>query len=141
MQEKNKSSEEQSINKKKAHHNLIHNTMIEVQEAFPQGRLFRTEPTLARQFHTGRVMKFGVAGSPDIYGWIPVGGVAVYTGIEIKTGKAKMSPEQRDMGMLIRARGGIFVVGREEIYQTVKDVINQTEVISRKMVNFTIHGT
>ena len=138
MPEKKKALGVRSTNKKKAHNALIHNTMVEVQLFYPQCRLFRSEPTLARQFHSHQVMKFGVKGMPDLYGFIPVAGVAVFTGIEIKTGKAVLTQEQKDMQGIIQSLGGIYVVGREEIYETIKELQKRMTSIEEKLSRFSL---
>ncbi len=56
-----------------------------------------------------RFLRFGLKGSPDILG-IADGGT--FVGIEVKTGAAKQTPEQRLFEAMVWRRGGVYVVAR-----------------------------
>lgn len=58
-------------------------------------------------------VKIGTPGEPDIDGILTrLDGVGVRLGIEIKTGNAKQTEEQKDYQQMIRSRGGIYIVVR-----------------------------
>ena len=60
-----------------------------------------------------RPLKFGTPGEPDIEGILPIGFCGCWLGVEVKTGRDKMTEGQvlfRDM--IVRA-GGIFVEARD----------------------------
>ncbi len=54
-----------------------------------------------------RFLRFGMKGSPDILG-IADGGR--FVGIEVKTGAAKQSPEQKLFQAMVFRRGGLYVL-------------------------------
>lgn len=56
-----------------------------------------------------RFLKFGMKGSPDIIG-IANGGR--FVGIEVKTGHAKQSPEQKLFQAMVFKRSGIYILAR-----------------------------
>ena len=108
-------------------------TLEHIQKSYPQCRLFRSEAILLRQYHSGSIMKMGTPGHPDLYGILPLCGIGVFIGIEIKTGKAKLSPEQLGFQMLIKNTGGLFVVGRENIQQTANELDKHIDKLIKKM--------
>ncbi len=61
-----------------------------------------------------RFLRFGMKGSPDIIG-IADGGI--FVGIEVKTGNARQSPEQKLFEAMVFRRGGVYVLAR-----SIKDV-------------------
>ena len=56
-----------------------------------------------------RFLKFGMKGSPDIIG---VANGGIFLGIEVKTGQAKQSPEQKLFQAMVGKRGGIYILAR-----------------------------
>ena len=108
----------------------LQNLIIEaVQKEFPKSRLFRNNTGraypltsfkrawsfLIKGVHPPwlRPVIFGVVGSGDLAGWIPVNGYAVTLHIEAKVGSDKMSEEQLTFQRVLSASGGIYVVARD----------------------------
>lgn len=56
-----------------------------------------------------RFLRFGLKGSPDIIG-IADGGR--FVGIEVKTGTARQTPEQKLFEAMVFRRGGLYVLAR-----------------------------
>jgi hypothetical protein len=79
-------------------------------------------------------------GSPDLVGWVPVTitpemvgqTVAVFCGLEIKTGRQKARPEQQAFLDAVRAAGGIAAV----VYGTADAV----EAVKKGLVASAIHA-
>jgi len=66
--------------------------------------------------HSGAVsgLSFGLGpGSPDLVGWITVGEIAVFVGIEIKTGTGRVRPNQQAWLDRLLSAGGIAFVARD----------------------------
>ena len=108
--------------------------LIEIPKHFPGARCWRrnvgkavgmdTVAQAVRLIAAGRIadgvlllqsrpLKFGTPGEPDIEGILPIGFCGCWLGVEVKTGRDKMTEGQvlfRDM--IVRA-GGIFVEARD----------------------------
>ena len=108
--------------------------LIEIPKRFPNGRVWRnntgkgvgidTVERAIRLLGAGQIkeavmllrsrpISFGLVGSPDIEGILPIGFCGCWLGVEVKTGRDKMTEGQvlfRDM--IVRA-GGIFVEARD----------------------------
>ncbi len=69
-----------------------------------------------------RFLKFGMKGSPDIIGILDGG---TFFGIEVKTGAAKQSPEQKLFEAMVFRRRGVYIVAR-----CLDDVANALESIT-----------
>lgn len=61
-----------------------------------------------------RFLRFGMKGSPDIIG---IGNGGIFVGIEVKTGNARQSPEQKLFEAMVSRRRGVYVLAR-----SIKDV-------------------
>jgi hypothetical protein len=62
----------------------------------------------------GRLIRFGLhVGSSDLIGWTPRNGVAVFTAVECKTTRGRLTPEQERFLAAVRAAGGIGLVCRD----------------------------
>src|SRR4051812_42536707 len=61
-----------------------------------------------------RFLRFGMKGSPDILG---IGDGGVFLGIEVKTGNARQSPEQKLFEAMVFRRRGVYILAR-----SIKDV-------------------
>lgn len=57
-----------------------------------------------------RLVRFGVKGLPDILGWLPINGVAVTMGLEIKRKGGRVRPEQRAFLDRLREAGGVALL-------------------------------
>ena len=96
------------------------NTQIRSDATKQGARLFRNNTGV---FFTksGRRVRTGLAvGSPDLVGWIPtkitpemIGKtLAVFYGVEAKTGKLKLTTQQRRFLQKLKNDGGVAVVAR-----------------------------
>ncbi len=56
-----------------------------------------------------RFLRFGMKGSPDILGIIDGG---IFIGIEVKTGNAHQTAEQKFFEAMVLRRGGVYVLAR-----------------------------
>lgn len=56
-----------------------------------------------------RFLRFGMKGSPDILGIADDG---IFVGIEVKTGNARQSPEQKLFEAMVFRRGGVYILAR-----------------------------
>lgn len=87
----------------------------------PEARLFRNQVGSLPDPRTGRLVTFGLArGSADLIGWRTVvvtpdmvgKRLAVFTSIEVKTPRGRLTPEQHNWLHAVRAAGGIAGVAR-----------------------------
>lgn len=108
--------------RKSKHNSTIDRTILEFQKRFPQGRLWRREPMLAREVHSGNLVRTGQKGMSDLYGYVHALGLALYLEIEVKTGKATLREHQKIWGETTFKNGGIFIVGREDIDKTMQEI-------------------
>ena len=74
----------------------------------------------------GRLVYFGIEGEPDICGFVPVLGVAVRLGIEVKIGKDSMSTAQEVFREQLVKNGGIYVIAKS-VEQARKDLLSSIE--------------
>lgn len=75
-------------------------------------RLFRNNCG-ALQDASGRWVHYGLAdGSSDLIGWTVRNGVAVFTALEVKSAKGRVTPEQQQFIDAVREAGGIAGVCR-----------------------------
>jgi hypothetical protein len=77
------------------------------------GRLWRNNSG-RMQSNDGRWIQFGVAspGGSDLIGFMPVGGVPVFTAIEVKYGKTRTTMEQQMFVGMVKTSGGIAGIVR-----------------------------
>ncbi len=67
-------------------------------------------------------MKVGLKGMSDLFGIIKdENGVGRFIAIEIKTGKAVQTKEQKNYMKMVRNMGGIYIVGRD-VDQVISDI-------------------
>ena len=104
------------------HNSTVNRTVLEFQKRFPQGRLWRREPMTAREIHSGNIVRTGQKGMSDLYGYVHAMGLALYLEIEVKTGKATLREHQKVWGEATFKNGGIFLVGREDVEETLKQI-------------------
>lgn len=119
---------------KKSKHNFIANqTILEFQKEYPKGRLWRREPITTIDARTGNWIKEGQSGMSDLYGYVHAMGLALYLEIEIKTGKASLRKNQRVWRDTTFKNGGIFVVGREDTKQTLKEIEEHIQAVEARL--------
>lgn len=94
-------------------------------------------PTVQRALATGdlsllRPVQFGMAGEPDLCGWLAWRGIGVRLGIEVKR-KDKQSPEQIAWQNAMRKAGAIYIVARdpEECRLALASEIERLESLDR----------
>ena len=62
----------------------------------------------ALQDKTGRWVQYGLAvGSSDLIGWTVRNGVAVFTSIEVKAARGRLTPEQANWLRVVQDAGGV----------------------------------
>ncbi len=95
-------------------------------------RIFRNQVGSLPDPKTGRPVQFGLArGSADLIGWRTITvtpdmvgqRLAVFTSIEVKTPRGRLTPEQHNWLHAVRTAGGIAGVAR-----SVADALQITEV-------------
>ena len=84
-------------------------------------RIFRNQTGQLPDPRTGRPVQFGLArGSADLIGWRTITvtpdmvgkRLAVFTSIEVKTPRGRLTPEQHNWLLAVQAAGGIAGVAR-----------------------------
>ena len=74
-------------------------------------------------YRRGRMLKFGLVGSGDILGIIEGG---TFLSIEVKSGKARQSKQQKIFQKMVTSLGGLYIVAR-----STQDVKKALDVWSR----------
>jgi hypothetical protein len=76
---------------------------------------------------SGRVIRFGVPGSADVFGILAPSGR--FLALEIKSAKGRLRPEQAGWGEMVRRQGGIYEVVRsiEEAVAVVERAQEQVQ--------------
>lgn len=117
------------------HQKLLAETRLAVQKSFPNCRLFvrhvglfyrpsiLSSPNFDKKESSKHIQRIGIKGEPDLSGFIKIGNYAVYLGIEIKTGNAKQTKEQKAFQKMVTDLGGIYIVGR-----SVEQVIDEINI-------------
>jgi VRR-NUC domain len=87
-----------------------------MREATPYARLFRNNVGRL-EWQPGKWLNYGLCvGSGDLIGWTPrlIAGqqVAVFTSIEVKSERGRLTEEQENFGRVVTEAGGISVVAR-----------------------------
>jgi hypothetical protein len=115
-----------------AHQNLLKNIKVTVQKRFINVRLFDQHvglffksSILNEKIDPMRhALRIGTVGMPDMMGFISnKNGLAIFLGIEVKSGNAKQTKEQKRFMKMVRSMGGIYIVGRSSeqvIYELEK---------------------
>jgi len=97
----------------------------------PDARLFRNQVGSLPDPHTGRLVTFGLAkGSADLIGWRTVTitqamvgtRLAIFTSIEVKVPKGRVSPQQQAWLSVVQGAGGIAGIAR-----SVPDALHMVE--------------
>lgn len=73
-------------------------------------------------------VRIGTVGMPDIMGFIcNKNGLAIFLGIEVKSGSAKQTKEQKRFMEMVKSMGGIYVVGRstEQVIEEIENALNK----------------
>lgn len=112
--------------------------MIKTQKRFSQIRLFQQHVGLffkhsiinetnleSKSSFMEYAQKIGVKGMSDLYGIID----GRFIAIEVKTGNAKQSKEQRKYEAMVKKMGGIYIIGRS-VDQVIKDIENELQRLS-----------
>lgn len=94
----------------------IQNDILRTFGTDPRLRLWRSNTGAAKI--KGRVVRFGVPGSPDLVGILPGG---IWLGIEVKSETGRQSTEQINFMNMVRRFGGVYVLARS--VQDVWDAI------------------
>ena len=102
---------------------------MHLQKSIPNIRLF--ERHVGQFFtHNNRPIKINRAGMSDLYGLLNVNGSLHHIEIEIKTGNAVLSKDQKIWKNFIESFNGLYIVGRDvsEIEQEIAFYIRMKEV-------------
>lgn len=91
-----------------AHQRLVDDILLAVGSQ-PYCRVWRNATGVARPLGSNRVVSFGLKGSPDIIGILDSG---QWLGIEVKTGKAVQSTNQKDFQKMVVKYKGLYILAR-----------------------------
>tara|TARA_R110002012_G_scaffold131849_3_gene284714 strand:+ start:1435 stop:1731 length:297 start_codon:yes stop_codon:yes gene_type:complete len=69
-----------------------------------------------------RVVRFGLKGSSDILGIYK----GVFLGIEVKTGDATQSKDQKIFQRMLDMRGGVYVLCTDRNVEQIQNIVEQT---------------
>jgi len=120
--------------------------MLAVQKEFIQVRLFQQHVGLffkynlinevqkagnisnVKAFFMKFAIKIGLKGMSDLFGIVQdKNGIGRFLAIEIKTGNATQTKEQKFYMKMIESLGGIYIVGRsiEQVIEEIRERINE----------------
>lgn len=101
-------------------HNKLINEILATYGSAPNFRIWKNDVGVGRSLDSDRVLRWGLKGSADIIG---VGFGGKFIAIEVKTGRAKQSTQQKNFQNMVIAMGGIYIVARSVL--DVRDMINK----------------
>ncbi len=92
------------------HQALLSAIRLRVAETFPGRVTIFLLPTGGAQTGGARVVRYGIKGGADLIGLMAPFGR--FLAIEVKTGRAKQSPQQKSFENIVTSRGGLYLVSR-----------------------------
>lgn len=90
-------------------HNKLINEILLTFGAGPNLRIWKNDVGVGRSLNGDRVLRWGLKGSSDIIG---IGFGGKFIAIEVKTGKAKQSEQQKNFQNMINKMGGVYILAR-----------------------------
>ena len=108
---------------------------------FPDLRMFRNQVGQLPDLRTGRPVQFGLAkGSSDLIGFKTIEiteehlgqKLAVFTSIEVKTAKGKLTPMQHNWLSCVRKAGGITGVARS-VQDAIQIISNPISYLNERI--------
>lgn len=106
------------MNNSKAHQELLDQVLLALGKR-PDVRLWKNATGVARSLDSERVVSFGLKGSSDLIGILKTG---KFLAVEIKTGKAVQTEQQKNFQAMIERFGGLYILAR-----SVQDALDQLE--------------
>jgi hypothetical protein len=108
------------INRYHQHQKRLKEILLGLQKAFPSARFFERHVGLFLTINQTpiRINKPGMA---DVWGLIPHNGQLIHVEIEVKTGNAKQSRDQKKWEKFINNLDGIYIIARS-VEQTVAEL-------------------
>jgi VRR-NUC domain len=101
-------------------HNALINDILVAFGSLSNIRIWKNDVGVGRALDNDRVLRWGLKGSSDIIG-VGLGGK--FIAIEVKTGKARQSEQQKNFQNMVNSMGGIYIVARS--IQDVRDMVNK----------------
>lgn len=92
----------------KKHSELVKYALLNAQQKYPRGRFFKRDVGVFKTFRN-TMIKIGIKGQSDIYGFIPCGNTTVWVEIECKLPRDKLSKYQKSWKNIVEDTNGVFV--------------------------------
>lgn len=109
-----------------AHQNVVKQVLLTLSK-LPYCRVWSNNTGVGRDLSSERIIRFGLKGSSDIIGIYK----GLFLAVEVKTGGAVQTQDQKRFQKMIDTMGGIYVVCREtnvkQIETRIEDVFNATK--------------
>ncbi len=107
------------------HQRLLGAIRLRIAETFPGRVTVFLLPTGVAQMPGGRVVRYGIKGGADLIGIMAPRGR--FLAIEVKTGGAKQSPQQKSFERIVTSRGGLYLVSRsvESVIVSLQSALDQ----------------
>jgi len=99
------------VNKYRAHQNLLNQIKLAVQGEFPNIRMFDRHVGMFYTAH-GTPVKINKKGMADLYALVDTVTGLIHVEIEIKSGQARQSKDQKKWQSRIELMGGLYILGR-----------------------------
>ena len=87
----------------------------------PYCRVWPNNTGVGRDMSGERIIRFGLKGSPDIIGIYK----GLFLGIEVKTGNAKQSKDQKNFQRMVDMVGGLYVLCRDTNVEQIETIVEQ----------------
>lgn len=87
-------------------------------------RVWANNTGVGRSLNDDRIVRFGLKGSPDIIGLYK----GIFLGVEVKTGNARQTKDQKNFQAMIDRVGGIYIVCQNNVEQIAELVEKQYEL-------------
>lgn len=101
---------EQTVFKK--HSELVKYALLNAQQKYPHGRFFKRDVGVFKTFRN-TMIKIGIKGQSDIYGFIPCGNTTIWVEIECKLPNDRLSKYQKSWKNIVENINGVFIEFRK----------------------------
>jgi hypothetical protein len=119
--------DKKKMSKYHAHQVLVNEILCELSKS-KHIRVWKNDTGAAKSLDGERFVKYGLVGSADIIGinYLEHLRIGQFVAIEVKTGSARQSEEQKRFEKMILDRGGVYILARTVLDATSRLAIART---------------
>jgi hypothetical protein len=100
------------MGKYRQHQNRLTEIKLHLQKRFPGIRIFDRHVGMFKTIN-GELIRINKPGMADLYALFPSEFGLIHIEIEVKTGSARQSKDQKNWEKFIKGMGGIYIVARD----------------------------